>query len=54
MENEQQKKTIHNQQLIISRLEKDMNIQSRTIHHLTELLEQERKPLPEVVNNLLD
>jgi hypothetical protein len=54
MENEQQKKTIHNQQLIISRLEKDMNIQSRTIHHLTELLEELRKPPPEFVNNLLD
>lgn len=54
VENEQLKKTIHNQQLIISRLENDRNTQIRTIHHLTELLEQERKPPPEVVNNLLD
>jgi hypothetical protein len=51
VENEALKTTVHNQRLIISKLERDVNTKIMTIDYLTQLL---AKNSGESVNNLLE
>lgn len=53
MENEKLKETLHNQRMIIAKMEKDLQNKNHTIDYLTQQLTV-NKSATKIVNNLLD